>query len=150
MKIEELARPGIVVFGLAGIVATALLGYAAGVVVSRDPESVRRAARRVVGAAAFGLERATLMAAQAREHVGDLWAEAREAAIVDVDAADFTHAAARASKGPRTAAGGAAEKEDLASPKVKPARKRTTRPRKTGGPKSNAINGVGDRATGRG
>lgn len=150
MKIEELARPGIVVFGLAGIVATALLGYAAGVVVSRDPESVRRTARRVAGAAALGLEHATLMMAQAREHVGDLWAEAREAAVADVDAADFTRAAAHAAKGPRATAGGTTEKVDVGSaPKGKSARKRATRPRKTGGPKSATTKGNGDRPAGR-
>ena len=70
MKFAELARPGLLVLGIA---ATALLGFAAGVAVSRDPEAVRRTTRRVARAAALGLERATLLAAQAREHIGDLW-----------------------------------------------------------------------------
>ena len=77
MKIEDLARPGLMAFGVAGLAATALLGFAAGVALSRDPEALRRAAQRMAREAARGLEQATLLAAQAREQVGDLWAEAR-------------------------------------------------------------------------
>lgn len=90
MKIEELARPGLFVFALA---ASAALGFAAGVALTRDPEVLRRTVRGV----AAGLERATLLAAQAREHVADLWAEAREEALAEVDAADFERAAAGSS-----------------------------------------------------
>lgn len=119
MKIEEIARPGLIALGF-GIAATALLGFAAGVAVTRDPEALRRTARRV----ARGLERAALMAAQAREHVGDLWAEAREEALADVDAADFERAAAAASKAAPAAAAAAA------APARKAARKRESSPRK--------------------
>lgn len=118
MKIEEIARPGVIALGVVGIAATALLGFAAGAAVARDPEALRRTVRRV----ARGLERATLMAAQAREHVGDLWAEAREDAIAEVDAADFERAASSAAKvAPATAAEAAPIKAPL---------KRATSPRK--------------------
>ena len=133
MKFAELARPGLIVLGIA---ATALLGFAAGVAVSRDPEAVRRTTRRVARAAALGLERATLLAAQAREHIGDLWAEAREAAVADVDAADFKRAAG-ASKAPR---GAAAARADVGSaPAKKTARQRANRPKKSGVPKKAAT-----------
>ena len=124
MKITDVLKPGLVVLGVAGIAASAALGFAAGVVAGRDPEALRRTARRVAGEAARGLERATLFAAQAREHIGDLWAEAREEALAEVDAADFEKAAARSGK---TSA--------EAPPRRAPARKRagvkrTPRPRK--------------------
>lgn len=118
MKIEEVARPGMLALGIVGIAATALLGFAAGVAVARDPDVLRRTARRL----ARGLERATLMAAQAREHVGDLWAEAREEALAEVDAADFERAAESAAKAAPTAAAAAAPK--------KAPRKRASGPRK--------------------
>ena len=102
MKIEDLARPGLMAFGVAGLAATALLGFAAGVALSRDPEALRRAAQRMAREAARGLEQATLLAAQAREQVGDLWAEAREHAVAEVDAADFERSAARTASVKRT------------------------------------------------
>jgi microcystin-dependent protein len=137
MKIEELVRPGLVALGVVGITATALLGFAVGVAVSRDPEALRRTARRVAGAAALGIEHATLMAAQLREHVGDLWAEAREAAVVDTDAADFERAKAAASKAQRAAANATATPDaEAAAAVAKPARKRATRPRKARAPKA--------------
>jgi hypothetical protein len=94
MKIEDAVRPGLIALGLAGMAATAVLGFAAGVAASRDPEALKRTARRVMRETAQGLERAALMAAQAREHVADLWAEAREEALAEVDAADFARAEA--------------------------------------------------------
>lgn len=135
MKIEALTRPGLIALGVVGIAATALLGFAAGVAVTRDPEVVRRAARRVAGAAAAGRERATLMAAQAREQLGDLWAEARDAAVADVDDADFKRAAAAASKAPRAAAAAGA----VSMPKKSPVRKRAPQARKSRTPKANST-----------
>lgn len=82
---HRVARPGLIALGVAGVAATALLGSAVGDAVAPDPEVLRRTARRLTR----GLERATLMAGQAREHVGDLWAEAREEALTEVDAPDF-------------------------------------------------------------
>lgn len=119
MKTEDLARPGVLALGVVGIAATALLGFAAGVAVARDPEILRRTARRV----ARGLESATLMAAQAREHVGDLWAHAREEAVAEVDAADFERAASSAAKAAPVAVAAAAA--------AKTPRKRAAGTRKT-------------------
>lgn len=136
MKIEELVRPGVLALGVVGIAATALLGFAAGVAIARDPEALRRTARRV----ARGLERATLMAAQAREHVGDLWAEAREEAIAEVDAADFERAASSAAKAtPATAA---------AAAPTKAPRKRTPGPRKARGSASGPAKAAATDAAG--
>jgi hypothetical protein len=122
MKTEDLARPGVLVLGVVGIAATALLGFAAGVAVARDPEIFRRTARRV----ARGLESATLLAAQAREHVGDLWAQAREEAIAEVDAADFERAASSAAR----AAPAAAAATAAATPGAAARRGRAAGPRK--------------------
>ena len=133
MKIEALARPGLVVLGVVGVAATALLGFAAGVAVARDPEAVRRTTRRVARAAALGLERVTLLTALAREHVGDLWAEAREAAVADVDAADFKRAAT-AAKAPRAAPGATATDGVAAAQAKKPPRQRTSQPKKKSTP----------------
>lgn len=130
MKIDELARPGLMALGVVGIAATTLLGFAVGLAMARDPQALRRTARRVVREAARGLERASLMAAQAREHVGDLWAEAREEALAEVDAADFKRATAGASKASPTAAGGVGTAGVAPAPQSKAPRKRASRPRK--------------------
>ena len=130
MKIDELARPGLIALGVVGIAATTLLRFAVGLAMARDPQALRRTARRVVREAARGLERASLMAAQAREHVGDLWAEAREEALAEVDAADFKRAAAGASKASPTAAGVVGTAGVAPAPQSKAPRKRASRPRK--------------------
>ena len=130
MKINELARPGLMALGVVGIAATALLGFAAGMAVARDPKALRRTARRVAGEAARGLERASLMFAQAREQVGDLWAEAREEALAEVDAADFDRAAASAAKASPAAAGVVGKAGVAPAPQSKAPRKRASRPRK--------------------
>ena len=129
MKFDELARPGLMALGVVGIAATTLLGFAVGRAMARDPQALRRTARRVVREAARGLERASLMAAQAREHVGDLWAEAREEALAEVDAADFKRATAGASKAPPTAAG-VGTAGVAPAPQSQASRKRASRPRK--------------------
>lgn len=130
MKIDELARPGLIVLGVVGIAATTLLGFAAGVVAARDPQALRRTVRRVALEVARSLERATLMAAQAREQVGDLWAEVREEALGEVDAADFERAAASAPKASRAAMGAAAAAGTASAPQGKASRKRASRSRK--------------------
>ena len=106
MKIEEITRPGMLALGAVGVAATALLAFAAGVAVARNPEVLRRTMRSV----ALGIEHATLMAAQASEHIGDLWAQAREEAVSNVDAADFERAAAGAAKTATAAAAAAPTK----------------------------------------
>ena len=130
MKIDELARPGLIALGFMGIAATTVLGFAVGLAMARDPQALRRTARRVVREAARGLERASLMAAQAREHVGDLWAEAREEALAEVDATDFKRATTGASKASPTAAGGVGTAGVAPAPQSKAPRKRASRPRK--------------------
>lgn len=143
MKIESLARPGLIALGLVGLGATALLGFAAGVAVTRDPQALRRTARQVARAAAVGLERATLMAAQAREHMGDLWAEARDAAVTDVEDTDFNRAAAKASRKPRPGVATASTEDQGAAAKKKPARKRTANTSKPRAAKRSASNNKG-------
>jgi hypothetical protein len=139
MKIEDVTRPGLLALGIVGVTATALLGFAAGVAVARDPEVLRRTARGL----ARGLERATLMAAQTREHVADLWAEAREEALAEVDAADFERAAAKTSKAaPAAAAAPAAPRR--AAPK------RTTRSRKSRTPRKSVPDTSAAQATDQG
>jgi len=135
MKIEDVTRPGVLALGVMGVAATALLGFAAGVAVARDPELLRRTARSL----ARGLERATLMAAQAREHVGDLWAEAREEAIAEVDAADFDRAAKDAAKAAPAAAAAAAPSKSM--------RKRASRPRKPRASRKSAPEIAAEQAT---
>ena len=130
MKIDELVRPGLMALGVVGIAATTLLGFAVGLAMARDPQALRRTASRVVREASRGLERASLMAAQAREHVGDLWAEAREEALAEVDAADFKRARAGASKASPTAAGLDGTAGVAPAPQSKAPRKPTSRPRK--------------------
>jgi hypothetical protein len=88
---------------------------------------LRRPARRL----ARTLERATLTAAQAREHVGDLWAEAREEALAEVDAAEFERAAAKTSPDSPTSAAAAAPR--------KAARKRAPTPRKPRAPRKSSA-----------
>ena len=133
MKIQSLTRPGLIALGIAGVAAAALLGFAAGVAVTRDPDAVRRTTRRVARDAALGLERATLMAAQARERLGDLWAEARDAAVADVDDADFKHADAAASTTQRRPAANKPAKTADAAAMKRPARKRPASTRKPQG-----------------
>ena len=133
MKIQSLTRPGLIALGIAGVAAAALLGFAAGVAVTRDPDAVRRTTRRVARDAALGLERATLMAAQARERLGDLWAEARDAAVADVDDADFKRADAAASTTQRRPAANKPAKTADAAAMKRPARKRPASTRKPQG-----------------
>jgi len=132
MKIEDMTRPGVPALGVTGVAATAMLGFAAGVAVARDPELLRRTARSLARNLARSLERATLIAARAREHVGDLWAEAREEAIAEVDAANFNRAAKNAGKGAPAAAAAAAAAPSTA------ARQRASRPRKPGASRKSA------------
>jgi hypothetical protein len=74
---------------VAATAAVAAVGFAAGYVVARDPQSLRRWAR----AAAAGLERVQVALAETREELGDLWADARAQARQDVEDASFDAAA---------------------------------------------------------
>lgn len=117
MTVENLARPGPLALGI--------LGIAADVAAARDPDVMPRTARGLPR----GLKRATLTAAQAWEHAGDLWAEAHENTIAEVDTADFERAAAKASPAVPANATAAAPRK---SARRSTATRRTTRaPRKS-------------------
>jgi hypothetical protein len=145
MKLDKIGLPGLLALGAAGAAASALLGLAAGVAIARNPEAIRRTAARLAHEAAHGIEQATLLAEQAREQIGDLWAEAREAARTAVDTEDFERAATVGpAVGPEgTRAGrspGAAEApRDPSAPADAPApsRRPATRRRKAAGPAAN-------------
>jgi hypothetical protein len=127
MKVEDLARGGVIVLGVA---AGALLGFVAGMAYARDPQVLRRTAARYLRGAAQGLEQATLMAAQAREHVADLWAQAREEALAEVDAADFARKSAAAAAPAAAAAAG---------PAAQPPARRARKAAATGGAQASAT-----------
>jgi hypothetical protein len=137
MKLEELNRPGLLAMGavgLLGLAAMAGAAFAAGVAVGRDPEAARRRARELAGWAAGGIERAALLAAQAREQLGDLWAEARADAVHEVDEADFARAQATVEPATSTAAAAASTAAAQNEPaQTAPARstgtRRASRPR---------------------
>jgi HAMP domain-containing protein len=157
MKIEDIQGQGFValgLLGLAGLTAGAAVAFAAGVALGRDPEAIRRAVKSVARGTARGLGEATLLAEQMREHVADLWAEAREEAIASVDDADFERtarsaAAATAGIGPVTSTPtdrgrkAAAKAKDVDAPG--PARKARRAP-PTG---AAASRGAGSAARGR-
>jgi hypothetical protein len=82
---KDLIKPGAVVLGVA---TAAVLGFAAGFVVARDPAFLRRLAR----AAAGGVERVTAAIAESKEELADLWAEVREDARENLDERAFAHA----------------------------------------------------------
>lgn len=99
IDLKDLARPP-VLLALAG---SAALGFAAGFVLGRDPQLLRR----VLAAAAAGWEQTRLALAEVREEVADHWAEATEAARHDIEEAAFA---------PPAAAAAAAEAEEAAPP----------------------------------
>jgi hypothetical protein len=93
---KELVRPS-VLLALAG---SAAVGFAAGFLVGRDPQLLRR----VLAAAAQGWEQARLSVAEAREAVADQWAEARDEAVDRVEQAAFAGSVAAAAAAPVPAA----------------------------------------------
>jgi hypothetical protein len=157
MKLEKIGLPGLLALGAAGAAASALLGLAAGVAIARNPEAIRRTATRLAHDAAQGLEQATLFAAQAREQIGDLWAEAREAARAAVDTADFDRAAAAGpGVGPEGSGAGrspgaadAMRDPSAAADAPAPARRPATRRRKAAGPTAPVAGARAPRAPGQ-
>jgi len=123
MKLSDMARPGIVILGVAGVAATALAGFAAGLMVARDPEGARRAVRRAAREAGRGLKQAAHLAAEAREQFGDLWAEAREEALAEREShqtqGDGTSARPRRRRGTRRTKTGPQQATD-SEPAFKP------------------------------
>jgi hypothetical protein len=89
MKASDLGRPGVIALSVA---AAAALGFAAGYLVARNPELLRRWAGLLAGS----VERLTGSAAETREHLADLWAQAREDALQATEEASFAAAEAAA------------------------------------------------------
>ena len=87
MNAKDLLKPGAVVLG---ITAVGALGFAAGFIVARDPQVLRRVARALAG----GVERVAGALAESREEMADLWAEVREDARQDIEAQAFSAAPA--------------------------------------------------------
>lgn len=84
IDLKDFARPP-VLLALAG---TAAVGFAAGYLLGRDPQFLRR----VLAAAAQGWEQTRLAVAEAREDLADQWAEATESARHDIEDAAFAAA----------------------------------------------------------
>lgn len=104
IDLKDLARPPV----LLAMAGSAALGFAAGYLLGRDPQFLRR----VVAAAAQGWEQTRVAMAEAREDLADRWAEATEAARQDIEEAAFaagtTEAAAAATAAAAMTAGAAA------------------------------------------
>jgi hypothetical protein len=118
MNASDLLKPGAVVLGITTVGA---LGFAAGFIVARDPQVLRRVARALAG----GVERVAGALAESREELADLWAEVREDARQDIEAQTFSAA-------PAVSATEASEKPELKeaeqpSPRTVPKRRSTRR-----------------------
>jgi hypothetical protein len=124
---NDVQKPLVAVLALG---AAATVGFVAGYIVGRDPETARRLAKSM----ANGLTRSQVAFAEAMENIGDLWAGARADARRDIENERFA-----AESTPASAAGDAtrdadttAVDHDLAAaqpPRRKPAarQRRTTR-----------------------
>lgn len=88
IDLKDLVRPP-VLLALAG---SAAVGFAAGYLIGRDPQLLRR----VLAAAAQGWEQTRLSLAEAREDLADQWAESTESARHDIEEAAFSAAPAAA------------------------------------------------------
>jgi hypothetical protein len=88
IDLKDLIRPP-VLLALAG---SAAVGFAAGYLIGRDPQLLRR----VLAAAAQGWEQTRLSVAEAREDLADQWAEATESARHDMEEKAFAAATAQA------------------------------------------------------
>jgi hypothetical protein len=88
IDLKDLVRPP-VLLALAG---SAAVGFAAGFLIGRDPQLLRR----VLAAAAQGWDQTRLSVAEAREDLADQWAEATESARHDIEEKAFAAAAAQA------------------------------------------------------
>lgn len=88
IDLKDLVRPP-VLLALAG---SAAVGFAAGFLIGRDPQLLRR----VLAAAAQGWEQTRLSVAEAREDLADQWADATESARHDIEEKAFAAAQAEA------------------------------------------------------
>jgi hypothetical protein len=89
MKAEDLVKPGTLVLAVVGAAA---LGFAAGYLVGRDPQLLRKLLRSGAG----GFERLAGAFAETREELADLWAASREGAREAIEDEAFAAAAASA------------------------------------------------------
>lgn len=112
---KDLLKP----FGaLAAMAASAAVGFVAGYAVGRDPAAARRLLQNV----ARGVDRAQAVAAETREELGDLWADARASARAEWEEAAFAGTASEA----------VVTEEGVSEAPAAPARKPATRrPRKS-------------------
>ena len=118
IDLKDLVRPP-VLLALAG---SAAVGFAAGYLIGRDPQLLRR----VLAAAAQGWEQSRLSLAEAREDLADQWAEATEAARHDIEDAAFAAAPAATAS-----AASAQVPYKTAAPARKPRRSRSAASRRT-------------------
>jgi hypothetical protein len=118
--------------GVLGYAAVAALGFAAGYMVARDPELLRRFARTVAG----GVERLSVAVATSREELADMWVEMREQAqnaaeTADVSEAVVAAAATEAPKRARKTAAKRAQKQPRAAAKPRAAKRVVRKASKT-------------------
>jgi hypothetical protein len=73
---------------VASLAAAAAVGLAAGYVIARDPQALRRFARVAAG----GLQRLQVAVAETREEIADLWADAQDEARHDIEESAFAAA----------------------------------------------------------
>ena len=121
IDLKDLARPP-VLLALAG---TAAVGFAAGYLLGRDPQLLRR----MLAAAAQGWEQTRVAVAEAREDLADQWAGATESARQDIEEAAFAAGpvAAADASATVTPAAAAVVTEAAAPARTKRARASTTR-----------------------
>lgn len=123
IDLKDFARPP-VLLALAG---SAAVGFAAGYLLGRDPQFLRR----VLAAAAGGWEQTRVAVAEAREDLADQWAEATESAQHDIEEAAFAAAplaaagATEVPEAPQTAG-----EEETATPVRRPKRSRASTSRR--------------------
>ena len=115
IDLKDLARPP-VLLALAG---GAALGFAAGFVLGRDPQLLRR----VLAAAAASWEQTRMAVAEAREDVADRWAEATEEARDDIEETAFAAAPAGSVAAAPAAAAAAPPEDSGAAPVARRARR---------------------------
>lgn len=111
IDLKDLVRPPVLLV-LAG---SAAVGFAAGYLIGRDPQLLRR----VLAAAAQGWEQTRLSLAEAREDLADQWAEATESARHDIEEAAFAAAPTAAA----SAASAQVPSEAAATAEAAPARR---------------------------
>jgi len=121
IDLKDLARPP-VLLALAG---TAAVGFAAGYLLGRDPQLLRR----MLAAAAQGWEQTRVAVAEAREDLADQWAGATESARQDIEEAAFAAGPVAAADAAATVtpAAAAVVTEAAAPARTKRARASTTR-----------------------